>query len=328
MPELFSPKSNVVEEDYKAKYAEYISLVGSGVPREVARTALPLSQLTQFTVTLSLQDIKKILELGRIIPSMRSQLLQVYDALSSSNEANQFVTRRRNVPAMEKLIDRSLKPTDMDGNVISNWEVVLKDYSGDMRTVYDAARQSHGVSDGEQASLKEILNLNMRLIKMRHITPFGMPHVNLMMIAPFQVARQLGRARYARYFRLEFLPDQCYVPIAKRQVGDDVRVRTMQEVINQSMRYVRDVTETSLQIAQNLGDGTLDIRPYLLTQGTLVKVSCQMDMFNLIRTTHMRTAKAAQLEIRYLFKPIEDIMFPAWGISQIYDQYKKYTKSY
>lgn len=209
--------------------------------------------------------------------------------------------------------------------VLDKGYIKLVDYMGVDETVVQAARHSfdRGVNFEDEEGNRKLINF---LMNHRHTSPFEQPALVFEVKAPIFVFREWHRHRTAKLNemsgRYAELPEEYYIP-------EKSRYRAAQSKANKqgSQGEIDHVAAAEwFNESTGLNSQQFDIYHYALEAGmsrevarinlplsTYSKMVWQMDLHNLLHFLKLRTAKAAQFEIRAYADIIEqfiNVCFP------------------
>lgn len=216
-------------------------------------------------------------------------------------------------------------------NVLDHGFIMLTDYMGDSKTITDAARVSYGSGT---KTVREDKKLIAYLLRNKHMTPFEMCEIQIMVKLPIFVARQWIRHRTANVneysARFSEVKDEFYIPreeyvnpqsaINKQgregELSAGIRrdfIDRVSAICNQS--YL--VYEKSLKnnVARELSRMNLPLNTYTIWYW-------KTDLRNLMNFIQLRIDPHAQYEIRLYAEEIANIV-KVW-VPEVWEAFLEY----
>jgi hypothetical protein len=305
-PEARALQQQVISNDYADKTAEYLKLIATGLPLEVARAVVPLSQLTDLQVYLNWGTIPSI------VPHIHGDPRQVLEAsfeYSSQRWYQGGTTCRSIVPGFEEQMSKKRLPiVDNQGDPLNEYSLQITDYMGNPNTVVSVAQQSIPQKRRSEGAYRRLI---ISLMERGHITPFGIPRVSLIMGMPLCVGRHFERSRH---LKIQFKGAQEQQG-GVRPPNKQFTIQQLQ-ALEETLEKVKKITAASrIQLDSKWKD-------FCLTQWSIGEWSLEADPFNLMRTVHMRSAKGVQPETIFVAQALKKHIIIPWGFGKVYDVYK------
>ncbi|MDR1597825.1 MAG: FAD-dependent thymidylate synthase [Holosporales bacterium] len=334
----FDSLANTVDEYYDARFRDYRELIDLGVSRELSRGVLPTSQYTQFFTKLSLFNLIKFIQFyddeeNLLMKPVIDQMKIVFQLgfpkiyklfkngkLTSSEEAwDKFInagasskknlTFRQNSENLEskfgqKHIVAKEDGTPMDGDKC--W-IKVTNYSGTMKTPYDAVGMSFGVEQNP-SSMQTIESFVQLLINLGHCSPFELTTLLFESRVPFFVFRHVIRHRTMGIHRWRLIND-VYVPEARAEKN-----KTLMPVAQSKLANSVNVAfkESQSQLAKlDMTKRADDLNLLLCPASQYVEFNGRIDIHNLVHILNLRTNPAAQYESRMFAYALQEI-FEQW----------------
>jgi flavin-dependent thymidylate synthase len=338
--------AETVDDHYNARFKDYRELLDSGVSRELSRGVLPTSQYTQFFTKLSLFNLIKFIEfyddeenvlMKPVIDQMKIvfqlgfpkiyKLFKNGSLTQNEKKWEQFVnsgtglkknaTYRQNSEKLEekfgsKHIVLKCDGTPLDGDKC--W-IQVTDYSGTMKTPYDAVGMSFGVEENP-ASQKTIEGFVQLLISLGHCSPFELTTLLFHSHVPFFVFRHIIRHRTMGIHNWRFI-DDVYIPEARAE-KDKTLKPDAQDKLKSFITNAYDESKSKFSglDAQKYED---DVKYLLSPAGQYVEFNGRIDIHNLVHILNLRTNPAAQYESRMFAYALQSI-FAQW-VPVIYEAF-------